>query len=286
MAKGYEYHKRNDYPGERVDEKKRVAKREEKAENKADERVAEKGKADQMNANARVARKGRRDQKLMDSEKKSNAAEAARVRKKRDSGDMIAMAVIAGLAVILVIGAIWGITAMQRQSNEIDYLNSALSESGNSPDSNQLSPREVCENTNTEKILYMSPMTSVSPANNKENVSVDTSITATFSQDMDPSTINEDTFIVEQRTTPNQGSDADQYRSTQIEGTVTYNDRKAIFTPEESLYPNHKYGNVFTATITDEVEDTKGNSLQKDYIWSFTTGHNVFVTGNTTSHTG
>ncbi len=40
MAKKYEYHKRNDYPGERADEIKRVADAKAKAEDKADARVA------------------------------------------------------------------------------------------------------------------------------------------------------------------------------------------------------------------------------------------------------
>lgn len=40
MAKKYEYHKRNDYPGERIDEKKRVADAKELADDRYDDRVA------------------------------------------------------------------------------------------------------------------------------------------------------------------------------------------------------------------------------------------------------
>lgn len=280
MAKKYEYHKRNDYPGERVDEKKRVAKREEEAEKKADERVAEKGRTDRLNADARVARKGRRDQKSMDSEKRRRDAEATRIKRQRDYGNKITMVIIAGLIVALVAGSVWGLMNMQRQSEEIDKLNSALDEAQNS----QLSAnRETCEETDSTKLLYTSLLDSVSPSNNEKNVSVNSQITVMFSQDMDPSTINEDTFMVKQRTTPESGSDAGQYRSLPIDGIITYSDRKATFAPEDKLNPNQIYGNVFTVTITDEVEDTEGNSLQNDYTWSFTTGNNPFITGDTTS---
>lgn len=65
MAEKYEYHKQNDYPGERITERKRVANREEEADKRSDARVAEKGRTEGMKANNRVAAKGRRDDKLM-----------------------------------------------------------------------------------------------------------------------------------------------------------------------------------------------------------------------------
>jgi len=49
--------------------------------------------------------------------------------------------------------------------------------------------------------------------------------TAMLSEDMDPSTINKDTFVVMQRTTPESGV----YRSLELDGTVTYSGRTATF---------------------------------------------------------
>ena len=44
MAEKYECHKQNDYPGERIAERKRVADRAEEADKKFDARIAEKGR--------------------------------------------------------------------------------------------------------------------------------------------------------------------------------------------------------------------------------------------------
>jgi predicted flap endonuclease-1-like 5' DNA nuclease len=96
---------------------------------------------------------------------------------------------------------------------------------------------------------------------------------------MDPSTINADTFIVMQRTTPESGA----YSSIAVDGIVTYSDRTATFTPTSPLTPNQHYGNVYTVTITDGAKDLAGNSISQDYMWSFTTGGDIYNTGTSTS---
>ena len=121
---------------------------------------------------------------------------------------------------------------------------------------------------------------SVSPINNQESLSRHTPITVTFSEGMDPSTINENTFIVMQRTTPVFGT----YISRAVVGTVTYDGNTATFMPDSMLIPNQQFGNVFTVTLTTGVKDLSGNALSQDYVWSFTTGGDVFNTGATTSH--
>jgi len=122
---------------------------------------------------------------------------------------------------------------------------------------------------------------SVSPTNNEQSLSRNEQVTVAFSKDMNPATINADTFLVTQRTTPEAGA----YRSLAIDGTVTYNsnDRTATFTPTEMLSPSEQYGNVFTVMITTGATDLAGNSISQDYAWSFTTGGDVFNTGATTS---
>ncbi len=124
--KEYEYHKRNEYPGERVAEKKRVADREAEAERKADVRVAEKGRTEGLKANNRVARKGREHDKLMDSEVETSTRRAARVNRSRNSADMIGIIVFAGIIFIMLGGMAWGYSIIQQQNKDITSLNSQV----------------------------------------------------------------------------------------------------------------------------------------------------------------
>jgi len=120
----------------------------------------------------------------------------------------------------------------------------------------------------------------VSPANNEDGVLTNEQINVVFSEDMDSSTVNKNTFTVMQRTTPASGG----YKSIAVDGKVTYDSlsHTAIFAPNEAFSPDQHYGNVFTATITG-VKDISGNSIARDYVWSFTTGNSPFNTGATTS---
>jgi|WetSurSiteA1Bulk_404760.scaffolds.fasta_scaffold00643_2 hypothetical protein len=90
-----------------------------------------------------------------------------------------------------------------------------------------------------------------SPAGNATGVSVNTVISAMFSEALDSSTVNTSTFAV-----------------NGIAGTVAYSGTTAIFTPSGSL----GYNTTYTATITTGVRDTAGNAMASDYVWSFTTG--------------
>jgi hypothetical protein len=85
-------------------------------------------------------------------------------------------------------------------------------------------------------------------------VAVDSSVSATFSKAMDPSTITTTTFTMTQG-------------STSITGTVTYAGTTAIFKPSTTLAANTTY----TATISTGVKDLSGNALQTNFVWSFTT---------------
>lgn len=91
------------------------------------------------------------------------------------------------------------------------------------------------------------------PAN--ASVAVNSAIWATFSEAMNPLTINTTTFTLTQGVTP-------------ISGMVTYAGVTATFTPEGSLAPN----TVYTATITTNAKDLAGHALASNYTWNFTTG--------------
>jgi flagellar basal body-associated protein FliL len=85
-------------------------------------------------------------------------------------------------------------------------------------------------------------------------VALDSSISATFSKAMDPSTITIATFTMTQG-------------STSVTGTVIYAGTTASFKPSTSLAANTAY----TATITTGVKDLSGNTLKNNFVWSFTT---------------
>lgn len=95
---------------------------------------------------------------------------------------------------------------------------------------------------------------STNPPSNATNVAVNSTITASFSQAINPSTISTDTFTLMQGTTA-------------ITGAVSYSTGTATFTPSSSLAKNTTY----TATITTGVMNVNGNALSGTYTWSFTT---------------
>lgn len=96
---------------------------------------------------------------------------------------------------------------------------------------------------------------STTPINTATNVPLNSKLTATFSEAMDPVTISSSSFKL------NQGS-------TSVPGTVTYTGMIATFAPTATLLAN----TVYTAVITQAATDLAGNALLTDYTWSFTTG--------------
>jgi hypothetical protein len=104
-------------------------------------------------------------------------------------------------------------------------------------------------------------VTSKIPANAATGVAVNQKISATFSEEMNSSTLTSASFTV---TGPG---------ATAVSGTVTYLGRTAVFTPSNSLASNTAY----TATITTGAMDLAGNASQAN-AWSFTTGASADVT--------
>lgn len=276
-------YKQNDYPGERIAEKKRVSDRAIKAERKADARVAEKGRTETLKANARVARRDRMDSELLDSEIQRSTTRATKVRRSKNITDTIGLFTIVGLITILLAGSVWGYSLIQGQSKQIDNLTSQLDNT--SSNTNQLSVTNSTISGESDAVMpttaFMTPLSPVSPSNNEMDIETNVKISAMFNKDMNPETINKSTFIVRQRTTPEFGS----YRSLILNGTITYSDHIATFTSNERFHPNQIYGNVFTATLTRGITDITGKPIANEYIWSFTTGESAFNEGITTTQT-
>lgn len=90
------------------------------------------------------------------------------------------------------------------------------------------------------------------PEDNATGVAIDATVMATFSEAMDSSTINTDSFTLDG-----------------VSGTVTYDSDTytATFTPAVKLDYDHEY----TATLSTDITDEAGNPLAGDYTWSFST---------------
>ncbi|MEZ0227206.1 MAG: Ig-like domain-containing protein, partial [Planctomycetota bacterium] len=104
--------------------------------------------------------------------------------------------------------------------------------------------------TTAPTVLVTAPLDAASnyPPNGK--------VTATFSEAMDPATLQQGTFTLAQGT-------------TSVPGTVSYSDvgTTATFAPSTALTGNTTY----TATVTTGARDLAANSLATTSVWTFTT---------------
>jgi hypothetical protein len=97
-------------------------------------------------------------------------------------------------------------------------------------------------------------VSSTTNANGATGVAINTAVGATFSEAMDPASINATSFTFKQGTVA-------------VAGSTSYAGLNAVFTPAAVLTPNTNY----TATITRDAKDLAGNALVSDYVWSWTT---------------
>ena len=111
-------------------------------------------------------------------------------------------------------------------------------------------------------------VSSTSPVLNATGVSLNRNITATFSEGMDPLTINSATFTL------TQGGVA-------VVGAYTYSGVTAVFNPSADLTAS----TLYTATISTGAKDSEGNALLADKVWTFTTGLATDVTRPVVSST-
>ncbi|GAG13450.1 unnamed protein product, partial [marine sediment metagenome] len=95
-------------------------------------------------------------------------------------------------------------------------------------------------------------VTSTSPVADATGVAVGTTVSVTFSEAMDASTITTGSFTLDS-----------------VAGSVSYDSGTytATFTPNENLSRNA----VYTATLSTDITDAAGNPLASAYSWSFTT---------------
>ena len=108
-------------------------------------------------------------------------------------------------------------------------------------------------------------------ANGATNVAVNTKVGATFSEGMDPSTINSTTVFLMQG-------------ATVVPGAVSYSGVSAVFAPASILAPR----TLYTATVkggAGGVKDLAGSAMASDFVWAWTTGTSADTIAPTISGT-
>lgn len=96
------------------------------------------------------------------------------------------------------------------------------------------------------------------PIDGATDVPINGSISAVFSEDMDPATLTGSTFTL----TSSTGA---------LSGTVIYAGTTAVFWPAAHLAS----GGLFTATITGDASSDQGVGLATAHTWQFSTGNTV-----------
>ena len=115
-----------------------------------------------------------------------------------------------------------------------------------------------CKKDTFKETVGLCPLVvSTIPVNGATGVPLNQIITATFNENMNAATITPTSFTIE---TGAKGASL-------VAGTITYAGMTATFTPSSPLTASTSY----TGTIKETVKDLKGNFLQDDYVWSFTT---------------
>jgi hypothetical protein len=94
-----------------------------------------------------------------------------------------------------------------------------------------------------------------SPFVNEGGVLLNKVLTVQFNMAMNPSTLNETTFILMRGTVP-------------VTGAASYNGTNLIFTPAGNLLSETEY----TATVTAGAKSLAGMPMAADYVWKFSTG--------------
>ena len=112
------------------------------------------------------------------------------------------------------------------------------------------------------------------PADKAVNVPLGQIVSATFNEKMNPATFTQESFTLTQGTAT-------------VSGTVTYSNVTASFAPASPLAPF----TIYTGRVKTSAKDLMNNTLQTDYVWTFTTIPQVVlsslpIAGGTASGTG
>jgi uncharacterized repeat protein (TIGR02543 family) len=124
-----------------------------------------------------------------------------------------------------------------------------------------------CKKDNYQEKVGVCPLVvSTIPVDKAVNIPFNQVISATFNEKMDPATITGASFTIQQGATIN-ASTKSALVEIPVSGTVSYSGLTASFTPSSPLAPS----TIYTGRVTKSAKDLLGQSLQTDYVWTFTT---------------
>jgi hypothetical protein len=127
-----------------------------------------------------------------------------------------------------------------------------------------------------------------SPTGGEMNVDLGRVIEITFSSEMDEASINGTTLLlhatyadtmygehseilldgqIKDRSAIKDSENGWQYSAGVVNGTVSYSQKVALFTPDQEL----KEGTLYSFTVTKGVENLENIALENEHNWSFTT---------------
>jgi len=126
------------------------------------------------------------------------------------------------------------------------------------------------DKTSTTSVDTTAPtVSSTIPANSATAVTVNSTVSLTFSEDMDSSTITTFNWSVTDE------------NDNIIIGSVSQVDKTFTFTPTSNL----NYDTVYSVIMTTAVTDLANNHLESNYTFSFTTAEELDTTAPTVSST-
>lgn len=126
-----------------------------------------------------------------------------------------------------------------------------------------------------------------SPTGGEMNVDLGDAMEITFSSDMDETTINGTSLLLQATHTDSvnkmpgemrdnqirdrlpitESGNKMEYTKSAVSGTISYSNKVALFTPTNEL----KEGTHYTFTVTNDVKNSENIALKNDHSWSFTT---------------
>jgi len=160
-----------------------------------------------------------------------------------------------GAMLLLSILSACGAAGSEDSMGSMDGTESAESMDGSSTDSTDATSTNSTDAT--EGAMVVPTVISTLPEADAIDVAVNASVSATFSEAMDPATLTTMSFTLSSGDPP-----------IPVAGTVIYADSTAVFWPAAHLSDETEY----LATLTTQAQSSFSVALADDYAWTFTTG--------------
>ncbi len=151
-----------------------------------------------------------------------------------------------------------GMTAVFTPSGNLQNgqrYRATITDNVRSMDGNPLGESYGWQFTTAEEDIDDEPpeISATNPRNDENDVPVNATVSATFTEEMDAATISAETFTL-------------SASGSSVKGSIEYSNNRAEFNP----FSNMDHSMTYTAHISTGARDQAGNSLEEPYRWSFT----------------